>query len=121
MAEEEQVTSLLFQNIETQASELTVILFLDVTSEEKLFKKRLEEKYKNIFLSSNSHQLRTPLNSISYSYHLMNFMYRPATEQYNPEDHMQEELGHLADIKARSAHACPASVLDLRHFGKIIN
>jgi signal transduction histidine kinase len=49
--------------VEILDTELTIILFIDITAEEKLYKARLEEKYKNIFLSSNSHQLRTPLNS----------------------------------------------------------
>lgn len=42
---------------------MTIIIFVDISQQEKQYKTVLEQKYKNIFLSSVSHQLRTPLNS----------------------------------------------------------
>lgn len=42
---------------------MQIFLFFDMAQHDKLLKSQLEQKYKNIFLSSTSHQLRTPLNS----------------------------------------------------------
>ena len=41
---------------------MNIIIFMDVSQQEKLLSAELEKKYKNIFLSSVSHSLRTPLN-----------------------------------------------------------
>ena len=42
---------------------LKLILFLDISYINMVEKLTLEEKFKNIFLSSVSHNLKTPLNS----------------------------------------------------------
>lgn len=57
------VFNFLLQVIEVAGKDMTIIMFVDITQQEKEYKTSLEQKYKNIFLSSVSHQLRTPLNS----------------------------------------------------------
>jgi hypothetical protein len=41
--------------VEVQGKDMTIILFVDITQQEKDYKTSLEQKYKNIFLSSVSH------------------------------------------------------------------
>lgn len=43
---------------------MQIFLFIDVTQVQETEKQKLEIKFKNIFLSSMSHNLKTPLNSI---------------------------------------------------------
>jgi signal transduction histidine kinase len=43
---------------------MQIFLFVDVTQVQESEKQKLEVKFKNIFLSSMSHNLKTPLNSI---------------------------------------------------------
>jgi signal transduction histidine kinase len=52
----------IFQKVKILGDMMNIIIFMDVTQQEKLFAAELEKKYKNIFLSSVSHSLRTPLN-----------------------------------------------------------
>ncbi len=52
----------IFQKVEIMNMLMNIIIFMDVSQQEKLFSAELERKYKNIFLSSVSHSLRTPLN-----------------------------------------------------------
>jgi signal transduction histidine kinase len=44
---------------------MTIFLFFDITHVRECEKNLLETKFKNIFLSSFSHNLKTPLNSLS--------------------------------------------------------
>ena len=41
-----------------------VVLLVDITQVQKQEKRKLESKFKNIFLSSMSHNLKTPINSL---------------------------------------------------------
>ena len=43
---------------------MQIFLFVDVTQVQESEKQKLEVKFKNIFLSSMSHNLKTPLNSM---------------------------------------------------------
>ena len=42
---------------------MQIFLFIDITQLQESEKQKLEVKFKNIFLSSVSHNLKTPLNS----------------------------------------------------------
>lgn len=42
---------------------MNIFLFIDITQVQKNEKRKLEVKFKNIFLSSMSHNLKTPINS----------------------------------------------------------
>lgn len=44
---------------------------MDISEQEKLITANLEQKFKNIFLSSISHSLRTPLNSLQLNNSIM--------------------------------------------------
>ena len=44
-------------------NKINIFLFIDITQVQKHEKKKLEAKFKNIFLSSMSHNLKTPINS----------------------------------------------------------
>jgi signal transduction histidine kinase len=44
---------------------MSLFLFVDISSVEQREKLILETKFKNIFLSSFSHNLKTPLNSLT--------------------------------------------------------
>jgi signal transduction histidine kinase len=45
---------------------MSMFLFADITEVRRKEKSKLESKYKNIFLSSVSHNLKTPLNSMYF-------------------------------------------------------
>eukprot|EP00347_Sterkiella_histriomuscorum_P019493 403341417 len=63
--------SFIFQKVKIMNLQINLILFIDQTQQEKLFAANLEKKYKNIFLSSVSHSLRTPLNSLQLNNNVM--------------------------------------------------
>ena len=44
-----------------------IFMFIDITQVQESEKQKLEVKFKNIFLSSMSHNLKTPLNSKQYN------------------------------------------------------
>ena len=46
---------------------MKIFLFMDITQVKETEKKKLEIKFKHIFLSSVSHNLKTPLNSKLFS------------------------------------------------------
>lgn len=45
-------------------SHVNIFLFIDFTQVQESEKQKLEIKFKNVFLSSMSHNLKTPLNSL---------------------------------------------------------
>jgi signal transduction histidine kinase len=47
---------------------MNIFLFIDITQVQKNEKRKLEVKFKNIFLSSMSHNLKTPINSKDWNY-----------------------------------------------------
>jgi signal transduction histidine kinase len=49
---------------------MQIFLFVDVTQVQESEKQKLEVKFKNIFLSSMSHNLKTPLNSMITMFNL---------------------------------------------------
>lgn len=55
--------SCILRDIDFQSQKMHVYLFTDITMVHKQEKLRLETKFKNIFLSSMSHNLKTPINS----------------------------------------------------------
>ena len=55
--------SCVLKDIEFQSQKMHIYLFNDITTVHREEKLRLETKFKNIFLSSMSHNLKTPINS----------------------------------------------------------
>lgn len=53
------------RSIEFKEKRMHIFLFIDFTQLQESEKQKLEIKFKNIFLSSMSHNLKTPLNSKS--------------------------------------------------------
>jgi len=51
------------RSIEFKERRMHIFLFIDFTQLQESEKQKLEIKFKNIFLSSMSHNLKTPLNS----------------------------------------------------------
>ncbi|CDW74581.1 multi-sensor hybrid histidine kinase [Stylonychia lemnae] len=68
--------SFIFQKVRILNVTINLILFMDISQQEKLFAANLEKKYKNIFLSSISHSLRTPLNSLQLNNNIMKELLR---------------------------------------------
>ncbi len=66
--DESSAYTFLLQSVTIMGIKMTIIVFVDISEEEKQYRNTLEQKYKNIFLSSVSHQLRTPLNSKAPSF-----------------------------------------------------
>ena len=54
----------LVSNVEFNSRIVQLFLFIDITKVQESEKQKLEIKFKNIFLSSMSHNLKTPLNSL---------------------------------------------------------
>ena len=53
----------MFTNINFLNKRVNIFLFFDITQVQQQEKVKLEVKFKNIFLSSVSHNLKTPINS----------------------------------------------------------
>lgn len=51
---------------------MNIFLFIDITQVQKNEKRKLEVKFKNIFLSSMSHNLKTPINSKDWNFETIN-------------------------------------------------
>jgi K+-sensing histidine kinase KdpD len=47
---------------------MSLFLFVDITQVQESEKMKLENKFKHIYLSSVSHNLKTPLNSKNHEY-----------------------------------------------------
>jgi signal transduction histidine kinase len=45
-------------------TDVNIFLFIDFTQVQESEKQKLEIRFKNVFLSSMSHNLKTPLNSL---------------------------------------------------------
>lgn len=52
---EQQSFTVMLEDVLILGSKLTIIIFVDITQQEREYKATLEQKYKNIFLSSVSH------------------------------------------------------------------
>jgi len=53
----------MISDVDLQKERSKMFLFVDITKVKEREKEKLETKFKNIFLSSVSHNLKTPLNS----------------------------------------------------------
>lgn len=51
------------REIDFMNKKMNIFLFMDITQVQKQEQRKLEAKFKNIFLSSMSHNLKTPINS----------------------------------------------------------
>ena len=56
------------REIDYLSKKMNIFLFIDITQVQKNEKRKLEVKFKNIFLSSMSHNLKTPINSKDWNY-----------------------------------------------------
>lgn len=54
----------MLRDITFENKPMHMFLFIDITQVQEFEKQKLEAKFKNIFLSSMSHNLKTPLNSL---------------------------------------------------------
>jgi signal transduction histidine kinase len=53
----------MIREIDFMNKKMHIFLFMDITQVQQQEKKKLEVKFKNIFLASMSHNLKTPINS----------------------------------------------------------
>jgi signal transduction histidine kinase len=68
------------REIDFMNKKMNIFLFMDITQVQKSEQRKLEAKFKNIFLSSMSHNLKTPINS-KYSFK------SPFRSNYEQPDH----------------------------------
>jgi signal transduction histidine kinase len=63
---------------------MTIFIFVDITNVKEREKNLLESKFKNIFLSSFSHNLKTPLNSLQMNNEILERRFKDKDEiSYN--------------------------------------
>jgi signal transduction histidine kinase len=59
---------------------MSIFLFVDITRVKEREKFILESKFKNIFISSVSHNLKTPLNSLSINNEILERRFKDQDE-----------------------------------------
>lgn len=59
----EKYINCMIREIDFMNKKMHIFLFMDITQVHLQEKKKLEVKFKNIFLASMSHNLKTPINS----------------------------------------------------------